>query len=89
MSKKFMSLLLIGLLFNLAFYSTVKANDDEKTQKVKKSIAKIGIGFKSNVKIKLKDGRDFKGFIKEIGEDDFTIESESGGYEYKILCVKI
>jgi hypothetical protein len=73
MTKKIMSLMLIGLLLNLAFYSTVKANDDETTQKVKTSIAKIGVGFKSIVRLKLKDGRKLKGDIRDISDDNFTI----------------
>jgi hypothetical protein len=89
MTKKIMPLMLIGLLLNLAFYSAVKANDDETTQKVKTSIAKIGVGFKSIVKVKLKDGREFNGFIKQIGEDNFTVEGESGGYEHKILYSEV
>jgi hypothetical protein len=89
MSKNFMSLLLIGLLLNLAFYSTVKANDDEKTQKVKTSIAKIGVGFKSVVRLKLKDGRKLKGDIREISDDDFTVFNYDNHVIEKILYSQV
>jgi hypothetical protein len=84
MTKKIMSLMLVGLLLNLAFYSTVKANDDETTQKVKTSIAKIGVGFKSIVKLKLKDGRKIKGDIREISDDSFTVFNDDNHVLEKI-----
>jgi small nuclear ribonucleoprotein (snRNP)-like protein len=89
MTKKIMSLMLIGLLLNLAFYSTVKANDDETTQKVKTSIAKIGVGFKSIVRLKLKDGRKIKGDIREISDADFTVFNDNSRQPEKILYSQV
>lgn len=89
MTKKIMSLMLIGLLLNLAFYSTVKANDDEKMQKVKTSIAKIGVGFKSVVRLKLKDGRKLKGDIREISDDSFTVFNYDNHVIEKILYSQV
>lgn len=89
MTKKIMSLMLIGLLLNLVFYSTVKANDDETTQKVKTSIAKIGVGFKSIVRLKLKDGRKIKGDIREISDDGFTVFNDDNHVLEKILYSQV
>ena len=80
MIKKFTSLMLIGLLLNLAFCSTTKANnvqpDAKRAAKVKSAISKLGAGRETGVKIKLLDNTKIVGYISEIGDEDFTIVDE-------------
>jgi len=83
MNKKFLSLMLIGFLLNLFFYTSTPANSLEKearnTRKVKSEIMKLGSGTQSKVKLKLRDNSQLSGYINEIGENSFTvIESQTG-----------
>ena len=67
MLKKYSSLLLIGLIINLAFSSVAFGQDKEikATEKIKIKIAKVGVGSKS-IEVKLKDKTKVKGNITEI-----------------------
>lgn len=84
MLKKFLSLVSIGLILNLAFYTT-KANTVESgkeakfAEKVKLNIAKLGIGKDSKVQVKLKDGTKLKGFVSEINDEYFAVTNEKDG----------
>lgn len=78
MLQKTLSLMLIGLVLNLALYPTnARANtiqDDKEAklaEKIKNKVVKLGLGEK--VKVKLKDGTNIKGYISEIKTDQFTI----------------
>jgi hypothetical protein len=79
MIKRTISLIIIGLLLNLSFYSAAKSNSSEKdaelAKKVKASIVKLGTGNESKIKVKLKNGTQIKGYISEITEDDFSVMS--------------
>ena len=77
MLKKYSSLLLIGLIINLAFGSVAFGQDKEikATEKIKIKIAKVGVGSKS-IKVKLKDKTKVKGNITEINDDDFVLVSK-------------
>jgi cytochrome oxidase Cu insertion factor (SCO1/SenC/PrrC family) len=84
MTKRIMSLMLIGFLLNFAFYSTVKANDDKKAAEFNQKVNKIGVGEKAKIRVKTKDGREFNGYVKEITDDYFTVVSELTGSDIKI-----
>ena len=77
MLKKYSSLLLIGLIINLAFGSVAFGQDKEikATEKIKIKIAKVGVGSKS-IKVKLKDKTKVKGNISEINDDNFELVSK-------------
>lgn len=79
MLKKILSLILIGLILNLAFYTTnVRANANEEKEakfaaQVKSAVLKLGTGTEAKVQIKLKDGTKYKGYISEANQDNFTV----------------
>jgi hypothetical protein len=78
MFKNLLSVMLIGLLFNLTLVNYVYADSklDKKAllvEKVKQGVNKIGIGEAARVEIKLYDGTKIKGFVKEINDDSFTV----------------
>lgn len=74
MFKKYVSLLFIGLLLNLAFSSSVFAQDTEvrAAEKVKIKIARLGTGGRT-ISVKLKDKTKIKGYITEIKDDYFVL----------------
>lgn len=85
MQRQSISLLLIGLILNLAFYSSARANvvdakiekEAKFAQKVKSEIAKLGVGKESQVNVKLKDGAKLKGYVIEINDDNFVVVDNS------------
>jgi hypothetical protein len=85
MSKtvKIISLILVGLLLNFILLNTsVRANPESEkekkfTEKVKQSIAKLGIGKEAKVEVKLKNGKKLKGFVSEITDEYFVVTNET------------
>ena len=78
MFKNLLSLMLIGLVFNLSVASFAWAGNksDKKAQnaeKVKQGVAKIGTGESARIEVKLSDNRKIKGYIKQIDNDSFTV----------------
>ncbi len=70
MLKKHTTLMLIGLIFNLAFSSFAFAQtQDRAAEKTKIRVAKLGTGGKV-IEVKFKDNAKTKGYITEI-KDDF------------------
>ncbi|CAN5758690.1 hypothetical protein BH20ACI4_BH20ACI4_23920 [soil metagenome] len=79
--KKIISTLTIILLLNFAFATNIfaKNKDAEFAEKVKTKITKLGIGQDARVKIKLKDGSKIKGYISEIGDNQFVVTNTETG----------
>ena len=78
MFKKTLSFILIGLLLNLACYSTARANTNSEkaakfAAKVKTAIAKLGTGAETSVKVKLRDKKKIKGYVSEVKENSFVV----------------
>lgn len=84
MFRKVLSLTLITLLINVAGASPVRAGaqvveQTRSVEKVKANIRKLGSGEATRVELKLKDGTKLKGFIREAGEDSFSIVDTKTG----------
>jgi hypothetical protein len=84
MSKKLLSLAVVGLLLNIVGVIPAYASSKEETrtrfaEKVKEGIGRLGTGPEARVEVKLRDGRKLKGYISEAGENGFVIvEAKSG-----------
>ncbi len=84
MSKKLLSLAVVGLLLNIVGVIPAYASSKEETragfaEKVKQGIGRLGTGPEARVEVKLRDGRKLKGYISEAGENSFVIvEAKSG-----------
>jgi len=84
MFKKFLSLTLIALLINVVVVKPVRAGaqvveQTRNVEKVKESIRKLGTGDAARVELKLWDGRKLKGYVREAGEDNFTVADAKTG----------
>ena len=83
MLKKVLSLVLTGLLTNaVAGSSSYARSQDEQArniEKVKENVRKLGVGEEAHVEVKLQDGRKLKGYIREAGEDSFTVIDSKNG----------
>jgi urease accessory protein UreE len=77
MLKRLLSVALMLVLTNVVAISAyARAQSDEqirKIERVKASIHKLGVGEAARLQIKLRDGREFAGFIREARDDDFVI----------------
>ena len=79
--KKILTTLLAVLLLQTAFVHQTFAETKEErfAGKVKTEITKIGIGQDAKVKLKLRDGAKIKGFISEIGDNQFSVTNTETG----------
>lgn len=88
--KKYIGLVLIGLMLNLAFSSFVFAqnSETEAVQKIKIRVARIGTGGKL-IEVKFKDNTKIKGYITEIKENSFVLVSKKNGASTDISYDKV
>lgn len=87
MLKTFLSLLLTGLLMlslNTAPVLAAQGNDDA-IEKIKVKVAQLGVGEKTRVTVKLKNGTRIKGSITQAGASDFTVRDRETGSSTTIL----
>jgi hypothetical protein len=90
MLKKYIGLVSISLILNLAFSNFVFAQDPETraTQKIKIRVAEIGTGGKV-IEVKFKDKTKIKGYITEIKEDMFVLVNKKNGASTNISYDKV
>ena len=86
MLKKVLASVLIALVLNAvgispAYAGSNQDKDARLIEKVKEGIRKLGTGPEARVEVKLLDNRKLKGYIKEVGEDNFVIVNEKTGWE--------
>jgi hypothetical protein len=84
MKRKYLSLALVALLLQLfvGMPSATAAVVEKKTQverdaqtleQVKVKVARLGVGERARVTVKLKDGTKLKGYISQGKEDEFIV----------------
>ena len=70
----------LNLFLSSAAFAAIKDEKDARhVQKIKSDIAKIGTGLEAKVEVKLKDGTKLKGFVSEIGNDQFVVTDPKTG----------
>lgn len=84
MFRKTLSFILIGLILNLAFSSTAKANANPEKEakfaaKVKNAIAKLGTGVEARVEVKLRNKTKIKGYVSEARDNSFVVVDSKNG----------
>ena len=84
MFKKFLSLLLVALLINLAWARPALADSKEEKQarfveKVKASVLKLGTGEAARVKVKLRDQTKLEGYVSAADGEGFTVMNPKTG----------
>jgi hypothetical protein len=84
MPKKIMSILLSLLLVHAGVLSGfAQQNVDEglHAARVKQEVTKRGTGEKAGVKIKLRNHTEFKGYVSQVGANNFVLVQEETGTE--------
>ncbi|HEX8888059.1 MAG TPA: hypothetical protein VF779_02725 [Pyrinomonadaceae bacterium] len=85
MIRKVLSILLAGLLIQLACaYPAFAGVDDskkeaEQIEKVRTGVANLGTGPEARVKVKLKDGLNLEGYVSDSNEERFTVKNLKTG----------
>lgn len=76
MLRKLLSLGLIIAVFGsmtVISAAVVKNGDEEKTEKVKTEIRKLGTGTDAQIKLELQDKTKIEGYVSEANDNDFTV----------------
>ncbi len=78
MFKKFMSVILTGLLVLTGGIQPITANtrstkEEKLIQKLKAGIATLGTGPEARIEVTLRDKTKLKGYVSEVGDDSFVI----------------
>src|SRR3954462_7574319 len=84
MIRKVLSIILAGLLIQLAcaypgFAGTDSKKEAEQIEKVRAGVANLGTGPDARVKVKLKDGLNLEGYVSASTEDGFTVKNLKTG----------
>jgi hypothetical protein len=80
--------MLTGLLImslNAAPVLAAQGNDAAAAEKVKVKVAQLGVGDKTRVTVRMKDGTKLKGSITQAGANDFTVRDRKTGNATTIL----
>jgi len=82
--KKIVMVVILGLLTNVIPLSPVMAQekvqdkDFKHAEKIKKAVSDAGATLDREVIVKLKDNTEVRGFIRDIGDDHFVVQSHAG-----------
>lgn len=87
MFRTLLSILLAGLLVLGTSYAPAFASqaNDDAVEKIRLKAAKMGVGDKAKVTVRMKDGTKIKGFITQSGANDFTVRDKQTGDPRTIL----
>lgn len=93
MLKKCLSLTLMMLVCHLSvalvFARSQAEKEAQRAAKVKKEIARRGVGYEARVRIKLRDGSKLKGYIYQAGESDFIIKDTESDRKTTVAYVDV
>jgi hypothetical protein len=83
MLKTFLSLMIVGLLVNMATalpaYADSKAEKEARfVEKVREGVRRLGTGEAARVEVRLRGKTKLKGYISEAGENNFVVVDASG-----------
>jgi hypothetical protein len=56
--------------------TTAQTSEQKKAAKIKAEVAKRGVGEKTRVRVKFRDGHELKGYITRIEEDSFELQTD-------------
>jgi hypothetical protein len=84
MFRTFLCLVLVGLMATqglsaAALVAAQNNTDAQANEKVRLKVAKVGLGDKAKVTVRMKDGRKIKGFVTQAGTSDFTVRDRKTG----------
>lgn len=87
MKNKFLTTLLITTLIGATIFG--QASTDDRVEKARQTVAKIGTGSKAKVDVKLRDSTKLKGYIGSSDDDSFALVDEKSGASRDILFAEV
>lgn len=87
MNKKVLTIMLITTLLAITTFGQTAV--DDRAEKARQTVAKIGSGSKAKVDVKLRDSTKLKGYIGSADADSFTLVDEKGGASRDILFTDV
>jgi hypothetical protein len=87
MNNKVLTILLITTF--LAITTFGQTTVDDRAEKARQTVAKIGTGSKAKVEVKLRDSTKLKGYIGSADADSFTLVDEKSGASRDILFTDV
>ena len=74
---------LIAIIYIVTISFPVFGQNDQakrqaKAEKIETRIKSLGLGDRAIVSVKLYDGRSFKGYVREVRDDDFVVVDQTG-----------
>jgi hypothetical protein len=88
MLKIWLSLVLIYVLVFTAAPVLAGSSRDKQAQtdaQIKAKIARLGVGRKARVTIRLKNGTKLRGYIEQAGENEFVLKDKDTGAPVRVL----
>jgi hypothetical protein len=65
--------------FGLQAIDAQSLKSEQATSQIKADVARLGLGEKARVEVKMRDNTRLKGYVSTVGEDSFTvIDSKTG-----------
>ena len=93
MFKTLLSMILITLIMTCGSQAAYADSNAEKqgrfTEKVKLGIAKLGVGEQARVELKLRDKTKIKGYVREVGDEDFVVADAKTGATVRITYAPV
>ncbi|MFN2510612.1 MAG: hypothetical protein ABR568_04120 [Pyrinomonadaceae bacterium] len=95
--KRLVAIMLMGMLVTMAIglrpvnaqsFQTA-GTDDPVAAKGRLDVAKLGVGDKARVEVKLRDNSKVKGYIGEANEDSFTVVDSKNGSDQRIAYADV
>jgi NMD protein affecting ribosome stability and mRNA decay len=72
-------LLIGGLCVTCVVAASKREEEARSAAKVKSEVAKLGTGQQARVELKLRDGSEFKGYVREWDETEFVVVDAKSG----------
>ena len=82
-------LLIFTLSLPMAFGQTAGKPDFKAIERAKKGVAKVGVGEKARVTVRLHDKTAVKGYVSQAGADNFIVTEGRNGTEHVISYTEV
>lgn len=92
--KKLLTMIVVGLVLGAISVRPVAASSNAEKEvrfagKVKTGIEKVGSGRDTRVEIKLRDKTRLKGYVSEIGDNEFVVTDAKTGASNKVAYANV
>jgi hypothetical protein len=84
-----LSAVVIFTAFGLQAVSARGAGDAQTVEQVRAQVARLGVGEKARVEVKLRDNTQLKGYVSTAGADSFTVADAKTGAQKTVTYADV